>query len=574
MLRWIDLQIQSQTAVEQLASELAGKEPFPESIANILLQRNLDSFEKVRKFLRPDRNRLHDPHLLKGVETAVQRVVRAIERQEKILVYGDYDVDGTTSVTLLKSVFRDWGIQVHYYIPDRYKEGYGLSFEGLQFAAREEFNLIIALDCGTKAIDQSRFAAIRGVDLIVIDHHTPGEILPQTVAMINPLQEGCAYPSKILSACGLTLKFAQALSIAFQNLSGLEIPQEHYDPLDHYADLVALSIACDLVPIQDENRILAALGLVKLKTNPLPGIQALKALAPYERPWNIQDLVFFLGPRINSAGRLRHAKAAVELMLGDKAELETFAEALHAYNDERQGLDKAITQEALGLIQKDPVGKSRASTLLHQAHWHKGVIGIVASRVVEHYHRPTILLTRDEDKWVGSGRSVPGFDLYSAILACEEHTLRFGGHKYAAGITISDEQLPLFKEKFERVVGERITPEQKLPTLEIAHRLSFDQITPKFLRMLQLMAPFGPGNMEPVFLAEEVTVSDARILKEEHVRFILHQNGIRMEGIAFNLARRWEEVGSLNLHIAFQPGLKTWKGRTSVQLRIKDFKAV
>ncbi len=574
MLRWIDKEEKQVDLVEGLARQLAGKDAFPIAIANILFQRGFDSFDRVREFLRPDREALHSPWGLKGMEEAVERIVRAVVSQEKVLIYGDYDVDGTTSVSLLKLFLKDWGIEADYYIPDRYKEGYGISFEGMHFAAQAGYQLVIALDCGTKALDKARFARMRGIDLIIVDHHTPGEELPLCEAMVNPFQAGCSYPDHALSACGLTLKLTQALNERFRTVVELTPPEAGYDPFDHYADLVTLSIACDLVPITGENRTIASFGIAKIKTAPLPGIAALMSLSEHERSWNIGDLVFFLGPRINSAGRLRHAKAAVQLLLGDPEERDEFAAALHRFNEERRNLDKAITDEALAMIKQDPQGAQRAATVLYQETWHKGVIGIVASRVVEHYHRPTILLTRDENNWVGSGRSVPGFDLYEAILACQEHTVRFGGHKYAAGITLRDEQLSEFEKEFERIVAERITPEQKIPILEIAHRIHFKDITPKFIQMLQLLAPFGPGNPEPVFLTEEVTVQDYRILKKDHIRLTLFKDGIRFEAIGFNLAERWHEVNSINLHVAFQPGIKTWRGRSFVQLRLKDFKAV
>lgn len=571
MMRWIDRQLPDGEEIEALVKALSGKSPFPKPLANILVQRGLDDFEKARYFFRPQKEHLHDPWDLKDMDLAVNRIVEAVEREEKILIYGDYDVDGTTSVALLTLFFAKWGLDTQYYIPDRYKEGYGLSYEGMEFAADNGYGLLIALDCGTKAIDKANVLNERGVDLIVVDHHRPGEVLPACVAMINPLQEGCRYPCQYLSACGLTFKLVECLNELFAQAFPDRNP--HINPFEEFCDLVTLSIACDIVPIADENRAIASFGLEKLRSNPLPGLAALMELSEREREWNISDLVFFLGPRINSAGRLRSARASVSLLLGDTEERHAFALALEEYNASRMELDKSITDEALEMIRANPEGVELPATVLYRDGWHKGVIGIVASRLVEHYHRPTVLLTKSQDYWVGSGRSVPGFDLYEALDACRQHIVQFGGHKYAAGLTVSDKSIAHFKQQFEQEVAQRITPEQKLPVLEIAHRLHFRDITAKFIRLLGMLAPFGPENLEPVFLAEGVRVKEVRILKEEHIRFLLFQDGITLEAIGFNLARRWEEVNSLDLHIAFQPDVKRWKGNVYVQLRIKDFKA-
>lgn len=571
MMRWIDRQLPNNAEIDALAEALSAKSPFPKSLANILVQRGHDTFEKVREFLRPNRDQLHDHWDLKDMDLAVNRIVLAVERGERILIYGDYDVDGTTSVALLTLFLESWGIESQYYIPDRYKEGYGLSFEGMEFAADNGFKLVIALDCGTKAVDKARFLNEREVDLIIVDHHQPGLEIPICEAMINPFQTGCSYPCHALSACGLTLKLIQALSEFFSDAFPDRDPQT--DPFEEYADLVTLSIACDIVPIIDENRAIASAGIKKIKSDPLPGLEALMALSDRERQWNVSDLVFFLGPRINSAGRLRSARASVSLLLGDEQEKEAFALALEGYNENRKELDRSITLEALKMIEENPEGKDLPATVLYHDQWHKGVIGIVASRLVEHYFRPTVLLTKSLENWVGSGRSVPGFDLYAALDACKEHIVQFGGHKYAAGLTVSDKSIAQFKRQFESIVADRITPEQKLPILEIAHRLSFRQITAKFIRLLNMLAPFGPGNMEPVFLAEHVTVKDARILKEDHVKLMLVQEGLTFEAIGFNLAKRWKEVDALELHVAYQPDIKTWKGNVYVQLRLVDFKA-
>jgi len=571
-MRWINRELPTNPDIETLAKHLSAKTPFPLSLANILVQRGYDTLDKVKALFRPSQDDLHDPWLMKDMDLATVRIIEAVTQQEKIMLFGDYDVDGTTSVALLKLFFQDWEVEVDYYIPDRYKEGYGLSEAGINHAKETGVSLVIAQDCGTKAVALVDMAREMGIDFIIVDHHRPGNKLPPAVAMLNPLQDGCPYPCKVLSACGLTLKLIQALDEEFRTVIPESLPGSAYDPFRRYCDLVTLSIASDIVPIVDENRTIAAHGLAKLRTAPLPGIAALMALSPNPRPWYIADLVFFIGPRINSAGRLRSGRAAVRLLLGDPEEREDFANALQAYNTERQELDREMTEEALEMIRQDPAGPSKASTVLHQKHWHKGVVGIVASRVIEHYHRPTILLTQSDDRWVGSARSVPGFDVYQALLACEEHIFQFGGHKYAAGLTVLDAEMESFKAAFESEVKTRITAEQKMPELEIAYEVSFRDINAKFLRLLRNLAPFGPENPEPIFLAREVEVTDARILKEKHVRFLLRQDGLVMEAIAFNLGPRWMETDGTLLHVAFQADFKTWKGVTSIQLQVKDFK--
>ena len=570
--RWTDQQIPPNHEIENLALQLGGKSPFPSALANILVQRGYRTFENVKEFLRPTREQLHDPWDMKDMDRATVRIIEAIHRQERILIYGDYDVDGTTSVALMKLFLQDWGIEADFYIPDRYKEGYGLSAQGIEFAVQEGFGLLLVLDCGTKAVELIAEGRSKGLDFIIVDHHRPGETLPAAAAMLNPLQEGCNYPCKVLSACGLTLKLIQALNEEFPEVLPDAIPYQEYDPFTKYCDLVTLSIASDIVPIVGENRVIAAHGLEKIRSVPLPGIAALMALSDFERRWNISDLVFFIGPRINSAGRLRSGRAAVRLLLGDPEERDSFAMDLHRWNEERRELDQEITGEALGMIEEDPKANDRVSTVLYQAHWHKGVIGIVASRLIERYHRPTILLTKSEGKWVGSARSVPGFDLYKALTQCQQYLVRFGGHKYAAGMTMEESSLEPFRKAFEKEVSEHITAAQLMPELEISHRLRFSEITPKFLKLLRLLAPFGPGNMEPIFLATEVEVMEVTILKKEHIRLRVRQDGITHEAIGFNLARHWEAVDSLSIHLAFQPDTKTWRGVTSVQLKIKDFK--
>lgn len=571
-MKWIYNEVPRTTAVEELQEKLGVKAPFPEVLAKILVQKGVDTFDKAKAFLKPSLELLHDPWQMRDMEIAIQRILKAISEQEKILIYGDYDVDGTTSVTLLTLFFQDFGLQIPYYIPERYTEGYGVSYEGIDYAKEQEIGLIIALDCGTKAVEKIKYARNKGIDFIVVDHHTPGTELPPVVAMVNPRHPECSYPFKELPACGLGLKLIQALAARLPELGDLVQTPIAYDPLARFADLVCLSIACDIVPLTGENRIIAYHGLVKLQQAPLPGLAALMRLADENREWNISGMVFFLGPRINSAGRLGTARDAVRLLLGQDGDLASFAADLHSYNDERKALDQSITEEALALIEGNPAELQRKSTVLYQPEWHKGVIGIVASRLTERHYRPTILLTRSGPNWVGSGRSVSDFDLYAALEQCKEYIVQFGGHKYAAGLTLSDDHVADFKAKFETVVTEHITEDQLVPKLKIAGRLPLTEVQPKLIRLIKRFAPFGPGNGEPVFEARGVEVLDARVLKKAHVRFLLRQHGVSIEAIGFSLAHRWAEVNSLRLDIAFQPDFKTWGGKTYIQLKLKDFR--
>jgi single-stranded-DNA-specific exonuclease len=507
------------------------------------------------------------------MDLASQRIVTALREGEKILIYGDYDVDGTTSVALMTLFFRDCGFEVPYYIPDRYTEGYGISYQGIDYAVKNGINLVIALDCGTKAIDKLKYAAEQGVDFIVVDHHTPGAEDPAAVALINPRHKDCKYPFKELPACGLGFKLVQALAETIKK----ELPESKlapdYDAFARFSDLVCLAVACDIVPLVGENRILAYHGLRKFRKNPLSGLKALMDLAEMERDWNVSDLVFFLGPRINSAGRLGSARDAVRLLLGEGDDLPEFAAALHTSNHDRKALDSAITNEALAVIEQTPGELDRSSTVLFHADWHKGVIGIVASRLIERHYRPTILLTSSGDNLVGSGRSVSGFDLYAALESCTDHLVQFGGHKYAAGLTLKKENYEAFREQFEKEVASTILPDQLVPKQKIASLLEFPEINARLIRLIGRFSPFGPGNPEPVFEARDVEVLDARILKVDHVKFSLRQHGVTFEAIGFSMAHLWSKINELKLDIAYQPALKSYRGRTSIQLKMKDFKA-
>lgn len=573
-MNWKHTYLPETPAMRDLRIQLSEKAPFPEVLVNLLFQRGIDSLDKARDFFRPGSQLLHDPFLLRDMDKAVTRILQAIQDGEDILLYGDYDVDGTTSVTLMKLFFSDWGIELKYYIPDRFKEGYGISFQGIDAAKAQAVGLIIALDCGTKAVDKIRYAQELGIDVIVVDHHTVGEELPPAVAMINPRHPDCPYPFKELPACGLAYKLAEALHTRLPSLGAAVHAPAEGSVLSRYSDLLALSIACDIVPLVGENRILVAEGLQKIKTKPQVGIEALKRLSSNERAWEVEDLVFFLGPRINSAGRLYSARDSVDLLLGKGPDIAQFAADLNDYNVERKQLEEVIHREALAMLAADPDDAARASTVLWHPEWNKGVVGIVASRLIERIYRPTILLTESNGYWVGSGRSVEGFDLYAAIESASEHLVQFGGHKYAAGLTMLPEQREPFKRAFEDYVAAHLLPTQRMPTLELAGRLDFNQLTERFIRVMRYFGPFGPENLEPVFYTEEVEVKDVRILKENHLRLMLQQGSLAFEAIGFNLSWKWTEPSPRKLRIAFQPDIKVWKGRSSIQLRLRDFVAL
>jgi len=560
---WQDNSLPETPELRLFFEQLNQKQPFPLQLVNLSMQRGLLTLNDLKRHFLPSIEQLHDPFLLKGMDLAVDRIVKALESGEKILLYGDYDVDGTSSVALMKLFLGDCGADVPYYVPDRFKEGYGISYEGIDHAVDLGVTLMIALDCGAKAVDKVRYARERGLDMVIVDHHTVGQDAPSCVAMINPKQPDCPYPFKELPACGLALKFAQAIASKMND----GVP----DPLSRYADLATLAIASDIVQLTGENRVIASLGLEKIRKNPSAGIAALMALSEQQRSWEIEDLVFFVGPRINSAGRLYSARASVDLLVGSGFEIEQFASDLHAFNQERKGLEDLTTQEAEAMLETQP--NSGKTTVLWNPSWNKGIIGIVASRLMERVYRPTILLAESNGKYVGSGRSVVGFDLYKALEACSDHLLQFGGHQYAAGMTLEEDRLESFRNAFEQYAESSLLPQHLEQRLELSGQLSFADITEKFIRQTRLFGPFGPGNMEPVWVAKNVEVRDLRVLKEAHVRFFLAQAGVQIEAIGFGLARRWAQVDSTRIDIAFQPDLKHYRGKTSIQLKIKDFKA-
>lgn len=569
---WNNVHIPSSPEIQAFERLLNAKQPFHPLLVNLLFQRGITTMVAVKAFFVPSEAQLHSPWLFKDMEKAVERILKAIREDEKILLYGDYDVDGTTSVSLMKLFFEDWGLDIPYYIPDRFKEGYGISIEGIDYAHSHSVTLMIALDCGAKAVDKVRYAKQLGIDVIVVDHHTVGEEAPPCHAMVNPRQSGCEYPFAELPACGLALKLATALSERMPTLEGKVCLPENSDVFDRFRDLTSLAIASDIVPLIGENRVIASKGLEKIKKGPLPGIDAMKRLSEQPREWNIEDLVFFIGPRINSAGRLYSARASVDLLIGKNQEINQFAADLHDYNKERKMVEDDIFQEAMAKVEEERKTQERAATVLWDKNWNKGVIGIVASKLIERVYRPTIMLTESNGKWVGSGRSVEGFDLYAALDACSEHLLQFGGHKYAAGLTLDGASLDAFKEAFEAHVAANLGEDQKAPLLEISGEIRLDELDERLVRQIRLFSPFGPGNMEPVWMAKDVEVRDLRILKEAHVRMMLAQGDAVLEAIGFGLAWRWAEVDSTRIDIAFQVDFKHYRDKTYIQLKLKDIR--
>ncbi|WP_143962935.1 single-stranded-DNA-specific exonuclease RecJ [Litoribacter populi] len=536
-------------------------------LANILVNRGVDSFQKAKDFFRPDLDKLHDPFLMKDMDLAVDRIQKAILAQEKIMVYGDYDVDGTTSVALMYGFLRDFYPNVDFYIPDRYKEGYGISEKGVRYAAENGFTLIISLDCGIKALEKVALANELGVDFIICDHHTPGEVIPDAVAVLDPKRVDCDYPYKELSGCGVGFKLIQAFSI-----------KAGRDPanLNSFLDLLAVSIAADIVPITGENRVLAFYGLERLNNNPRPGLKALMLRSKLEKDIDITDIVFKIGPRINASGRIEHAKASVELLISkDLTDALRRAELVEDVNAARKNFDENITREAIQMIVERDTLQEYKSTVLFKEDWHKGVIGIVASRCIEKYYRPTIILTESNNKATGSARSVFDFDIYEAISECSDLLEQFGGHKYAAGLTMSVDNVVAFQEKFERVVSERLTEIHMKPVLAVDDELLLDQINYKFYNILKQMAPFGPGNPEPIFCSNQVYVENIRVLKDKHLKFDIVQDGqvTRPTCIAFGFAEYYQMLNSkMRFNVAYEVRENTFRNTSSLQLYVKDIK--
>ena len=500
----------------QTVSELQQGLNVDTIIASLLFQRNISTFEEAKSFFRPDLNELHDPFLMKDMDKAIDRIDKAIANNEKILIFGDYDVDGTTSVATVYSFFKKFYPNVGFYIPDRYKEGYGISFKGIDFAKENNFGLIIALDCGIKANDKIDYANEKGVDFIICDHHLPGDSLPKAIAVLDPKRSDCPYPYKELAGCGIGFKLIQAYSIK-NNID----PEQSLE----YLDLVATSIAADIVPITGENRILAHFGIEKLNSNPRPGIKALIDSNKITKALNITTLVFVIGPRINAAGRLEHGSRSVELLICEsEAEANEIAKGINTTNTLRKDLDQGTTSEAHLMLENDPMTPFKKSTVLFNETWHKGVIGIVASRLIEKYYKPTIILTEADGKATGSARSVKEFDVYSAIEQCSDLLEQFGGHKFAAGLTLKKENVAAFQNKFEKIVAASITEEQQIPRVDIDIEIDLQDINDKTLRILKQFAPHGPENMTPLFVAKNVIDTGwGKVVGTNHLKLDIFQ---------------------------------------------------
>jgi single-stranded-DNA-specific exonuclease len=545
-------------------------------VAELLVQRGIETFDEAKKFFRPELTDLHDPFLMKDMDKAVQRIEKALNNKEKILVFGDYDVDGTTAVSLLYLFLKKYFPTIDYYIPDRYSEGYGLSFQGIDYAVENQQTLLIALDCGVKAMDKVAYANEKGVDVIVCDHHQPGEELPACI-VLDPKRVDCAYPYKELSGCGVGFKLMQACC-AKMNWS--------QEDLFRHLDLLAVSIGADIVPVTGENRILCFHGLKQLNANPRMAFKEVIELAARKFPLSLTDVVFTIAPRINAAGRLYTGKHAVELMVSeDMEEIERLARDIQTYNQERRELDTDITAEALEMLQSDPSNSEKCSTVVYSPDWHKGVVGIVASRLIETYYRPTIVLTKSGETLTGSARSVENFDLYEALEACQEHLIQFGGHKHAAGLTLHEHQLSAFKKRFEEVVQSKRTTENKQPILEIDLQIDLNEIhgnepidkIPRLKRIIEEFEPHGPGNMKPIFHASNLYANDSRILKEEHLKLKVVQPNSKYayDAIGFRMAdKEMAAAQGVPFEMLFTLETNEYNGRKSIQMNIKDLRTM
>jgi len=540
-------------------------------LSQLLVQRDILTFEDARNFFRPDLSNLHDPFLMADMHLAVNRLTKAMQNNEKILIYGDYDVDGTTSVALVYKFLKQFYTNVDFYIPDRYNEGYGISIQGIDFAASNDFKLVIALDCGIKAVEKVSYALSLDVDFIICDHHTPDAVLPPAVAVLDPKRSDCNYPYKHLSGCGVGFKLMQAFAITN------DIDFSRLAPL---LDLIALSIASDIVPITGENRILAFYGLKQINSNPSIGLKGiLEVCGLTDKEITISDIVFKIGPRINASGRMKLASEAVELLVSsDHVFAKEKSGTINEYNNDRKDLDKNITDEAIALIAADKRYMDRKSIVVHKPDWHKGVIGIVASRLSEEYYKPSIVLTNSNGLASGSARSVSGFDIYKAIDSCRDLLENFGGHMYAAGLSMKEENIPAFTERFEQFVAENILKEQTYPQIEIDAVLEFKDITPKFFRVLKQFGPFGPGNMKPIFVSKKVLdYGTSRLVgkEQEHLKLELVDSSSEnvMNGIAFRMHEYNDHLKALNpLDICYTIEENSFNGNTTIQLMIRDIK--
>jgi single-stranded-DNA-specific exonuclease len=535
-------------------------------LCELLVQRGIVDFDAAKKFFRPQIEHLHSPWLMKDMKKAVERIQTAFDKEEKILVYGDYDVDGTTSVATLFQFLKELSPNIDYYIPHRYKEGYGISKIGIDFAKEHGFDLIISVDCGIKSTELISYAKELGMDFVICDHHLPDPIIPPAVAILNPKQLDCSYPFKELCGCGVVFKLITALAEIFQ------LPSESYL---QYLDLVMTAIAADIVPVVDENRTLSFFGLQKINDNPCNGLKAILEQSKQNLPIKMSSLVFTVSPRINAAGRMDDAKKAVQLFIEkDLTNARAIASLLQQDNLDRREADSTITEEALAQIENDPNHTQKKSSVVFQAHWHKGVVGIVASRLIEKHYKPTIVLTQSGEVIAGSARSVQGFNLYEALHACRAYLLGYGGHFAAAGMTLALDQLEAFKEAFEQSVAERITEEQLTPEITINSVLPLDNINMNFYQIISQMEPFGPDNMKPIFIAHKVQDTGySKIVKDQHISCSFKQGKNTLRGIGYNMPQHMNVIQSGKpFDIVFQLQLNDWQGTQSVQLQIIDIK--
>ncbi|HRN57239.1 MAG TPA: single-stranded-DNA-specific exonuclease RecJ [Agriterribacter sp.] len=562
--RWHILQ-----APEAEAAHLADALKIHPVLCKILVQRGIKTYEAAKQYFRPQLSALHNPFLMKDMDKAVQRITAAFEQKEHILVFGDYDVDGTTAVSCMFRFLQKIYIpeNIRFYIPHRYREGYGVSREGIDFAGENNITLIIALDCGIKSAGLIRYAKSKGIDFIICDHHLPDEDLPPAVAILNPKQKDCSYPYKELCGCGVGFKLICALSRHFK-----------LNEADcfHYLDLVATAIAADIVPMTGENRILAYYGVKQVNENPSPGIKALIELSGLQKSEiHVNNLVFVIAPRINAAGRMDDARKAVQLFIEeDDTKAIEYAGMLHSDNDDRKEADSSITEQALSIIESNDILIQRKTTVVYQPHWHKGVVGIVASRLIEKYYRPTVVLTQSGEIVAGSARSVPGFNLYEAIHACREHLLGYGGHFAAAGMTMLPGEVEAFSSRFEEVVAAQIEPAQLVPVLLIDAAIELADIKPVFYKIISQMEPFGPENLRPVFICRKVTDTGySKVVKEQHIKFSVKQNNTILGGIGFNMADRFGLLQSQQpVDLVFTLSENNWNGEKNIQLKVIDFR--
>jgi len=560
-----------ETADEAVVEELQESLKIHPIFCKLLAQREITNYDEAKLFFRPHLTHLHDPFLMLGMEEAVLRLEKAIQNQEKILLYGDYDVDGTTSVALMYSFLKNHHSQLEYYIPHRYKEGYGISYQGIDYAAENGFSLVIAMDCGIKAIEKVAYAKTKNIDFIICDHHLPETEVPDAIAVLDPKQSDCQYPYKELSGCGVAFKLVQAY---------VEKNDLDFSEVTDLLDLLMVSIACDIVPITGENRVLTYFGLQRLNDYAREGLRALISMANKSYPLSISDIVFGIGPMINAAGRLSDAKNAVKLLLAEDAETaKTDAEKLKYENVKRRTFEKGITATALTHFRAVPNWKDLKTVVLYGEDWHKGVLGIVASRMVETFHRPTIILSKSDDKIVGSARSVRGFDIHHAIKQCKDLLTNFGGHQYAAGLTLPIENLEIFKTRFEKIVAESITTEQLIPKMKVNSDLDFKYLQyDRFWKILSQFAPFGPQNRRPVFRTSNIVdAGGTRLLKDLHLKLKLKQTDndskIIQDAIAFNMGDYFELIKSKEpFELCYTIEENNWRGRKNLQLNVKDLK--